>query len=323
MKKILHLILLGIFLNITSCNKAIEFTPLAMPVAEDEVVAAFEPFSVTTSAPTYKTGEPVRFYFTGNTESIDFYSGEKYHQYDYKDGRIDAIFNPFITFNLLSNPIPPGVKNFYLMVSTNYNPATTATYADIGNSTWENVPIGYPTVANTWTSAGTIDLSKYVVEGKPLYIGFKYVNTFSTATPPVHQAYYWYVRNLLLNNKLPNNTNVELASQTTAGFVDIQQNLVSKGTYTVSADRFVLVGNKNATAGTEHWAVSKAFISSPFQIGGDLPIPIKSIGASKLISYSQTYSKPGAYSAHFVIKQKNAAGTVEDLLKTVNISITQ
>jgi hypothetical protein len=229
-----------------------------------------------------------------------------------------------ISFQLLANPFPSVVKNFQLMVSTDYVPSATPTFADVDKATWTNVTMTLPVIANTWINAGTHDLSRYVVEGKPLYIGFRYVNSFTAATPPVHLNYYWYVRSLVINNKLPNGSNKLMGSQATTVFDQVQEDLVNKGTITVLADRFLLVGNSRAAAGTEHWMVSPKFeANEPFQIGGDKPLPIKSQGGSKLLSFSQAYTKPGSYTAHFVVKQKNAEGIVKDILMPVNVTITE
>lgn len=323
MRRILTLFLSGVVLSTTSCNKEIEFIPLAMPTPKEEIAGNFEPFNVTISKDTYKTGEQVRFYFTGETESIDFFSGEIYRQYEYKDSRIvDGVFNkPTITFSTLVNPAPI-LKNFHFLVSNDFNPGSTPTYSDITNSTWKSIDFPYSTVANTWTPAGTFDLSEYVVPGKPLYFAFKYVNSFSTGTTPAHLAYYWYVRAISFKNKVTDDQSVELSNQTNSGFVEIQSNITTKGTYSWLADRFMLLGNRTAPAGAEHWAVSKAIYPTSVETGGDNPIPIKSPGAVRLVSYNQVYSKPGIYKAHFVVKQKNPDGTFSNTLKSVDVTVT-
>lgn len=322
MRKTLTLLLSGVILSATSCNKEIEFIPLAMPTPIEDAKGNFEPFDVKISKDTYLAGEQVRFYFTGETESIDFYSGEIYRQYEHKDSRIVNVFKPFLSFSTLVNPFPLA-NNFYCLVSNNFTPSATPSYSDISNSTWHSVNFTYPTAGNAWKAAGSVDLSPYVVEGKPLYFAFKYVNSFSNATPPAHLPYFWYVRDISLKNKLPTDQMVEIGNQTTSGFIEIQGNATTKGTYSWGADRFYLLGNKNAPAGTEHWAVSKAFNASPFDIGGDDPLPIKSPGAPKLISYSQVYTKPGTYKAYFVVKQKNPDGTLLTTTKSVDVPVTK
>lgn len=320
MRKTLTLLLSGVILSTTACNKEIEFIPLAMPTPKEEAAGNFEAFDVKISKDTYLTGEQVRFYFTGETESIDFYSGEIYRQYEYKDSRIVDVFKPFLSFSTLINPLPI-VNNFYCLVSNDFNPGATPSYSDISKSTWHLINFSYPTAANSWKAAGSFDLSPYVVPGKPLYFAFKYLNSFSSANPPAHLAYYWYVKDISLKNKLPTDQMIEIGNQTNSGFIEIQGNTVTKGTYFWGADRFYLLGNKNAPAGTEHWVVSKAFNASPFDIGGDVPLPIKSPGAPKLISYNQVYTKPGTYKAHFIVKQKKPDGSFLTTIKSVNVPV--
>jgi hypothetical protein len=323
MRRILTLFLSGVVLSTTSCNKEIEFIPLAMPTPKEEVAGNFEPFNVTISNDTYKKGEQVRFYFTGETESIDFYSGEFLRQYEYKDSRIiDGAFNnPTISFNTLINPAPI-LKNFHFLVSNDYNPGPTPAYSDITNSTWTAIDFPISTIGNKWTASGTLDLSNYVVKGKPLYFAFKYVNSFNPTSPSVHLAYYWYVQAISFKNKVTNDKSVELSNQTNSGFVEIQQNMTTKGSYTWLADRFMLLGNRNAPAGTEHWVVSKAIYPMPVETGGDKPVPIKSPGGTKLISYTQVYSESGVYKAYFIVKQKNLDGTFSNMIKIVNVTVT-
>ncbi|MNL55101.1 hypothetical protein D3C87_1784810 [compost metagenome] len=98
--------------------------------------------------------------------------------------------------------------------------------------------------------------------------------------------------------------------------------MTTKGSYTWQADRFMLLGNKNAPAGTEHWVVSKAIYPTSVETGGDKPIPIKSPGGTKLISYTQVYSKKGIYKAYFIVKQKNLDGTFSNIIKTVDVTVT-
>lgn len=321
MRRILTLFLSGVVLSTTSCNKEIEFIPLAMPTPKEEVAGNFEPFDVKISKTTYQTGEQVKFNFTGDAESINFFSGEIYRQYEYKDSRIVDVFNPVMSFNTLVNVLPI-VRNFQFLVSNDYNPGSTPVYSDLTSSTWHSIDFPITAVANNWKATGDLDLSAYVVPGKPLYFAFKYINSFTNATPPVHLAYYWYVRGLSLKNKITSDQSVELSNQTNSGFVEIQGNLTTKGTYYWAADRFYLLGNKSAPAGSEHWVVSKAINPSQVETGGDIPVPIKSPGASRLISYNQVYSKQGTYKAHFVVKQKNLDGTFSNIIKSVDVTVT-
>ena len=58
-------------------------------------------FDVTTKAVTFKVGEPVRFTFSGNTDFITFYSGEKGHDYAFKNK--DRITEGSMVFSFLTN----------------------------------------------------------------------------------------------------------------------------------------------------------------------------------------------------------------------------
>ncbi|MNR48166.1 hypothetical protein D3C85_1673670 [compost metagenome] len=60
----------------------------------------------------------------------------------------------------------------------------------------------------------------------------------------------------------------------------------------------------------------------PVETGGDKPVPIKSPGGTKLISYTQVYSESGVYKAYFIVKQKNLDGTFSNMIKIVNVTVT-
>jgi hypothetical protein len=329
MKKNLTQLLLGIILFACSCNKEIEFIPLNTQAIE-ESTEKYEPFEVKLLNEQYTVGEPVKFYFTGNTESIDFYSGEKYHQYEFKDGRIGDYLNPILTWQTYNNNNPREVNNFVLMVSNDLVPtggtptAPKPVLNDIKAATWTNLSskMIYPTTS-IYVPQGENNLSAYTEDDKPLYIAFKYTVSYSQATTPAFLAYTWYVRDFKLVNRLPDASNLILALHDSSLFTAVNENPSFPATWGITvADRFTIVGNKNAPNGTATWIVSNAFYASKnIDLGPDLPINIKSPQSSKLLSYSQIYTKAGNYKAHFVVKQKNKEGVIESFLKTVDVTV--
>jgi hypothetical protein len=318
MKKVFQLFLAATIFFSTSCSKEEDSSSPIDKGGNDEVPIVKE-FNVTTEGTTFKVGERVRFTLEGDPEAINFYSGEMFQQYAFKDGRVGTVFNPLLSFSLYT-PSNTRRDQFFVMVSNDFD-GDYSSLTSVKEATWVNVTnkMTFPSLANTYTSSGNMDLSEYTESGKPFYFAFKYVNAVNPDNSV--SALAWTVRNVSLKNALQTGL-INLAGTNTSDFsFQVVKQSANSGTVNLTAtDRFPMTGNVNAPR-EEFWAVSKAFEGEEIELGGDKPVPIKSIGNSKLSSYSFVYNKQGVYPVTFEATVREADGSSRLVTKNIELNI--
>ncbi|WP_008583527.1 DUF5017 domain-containing protein [Niabella soli] len=231
--KIKNLIwLAGIFFM--SCQKK-----LAVVTAPD--------FDVTTTTVTVKAGVPAVFKFSGIATTVSFYPGEIYKDYNYKDGRSVAVAGKGLALSF-SNGVAAGTpagtqaNQFSILLSTDFN----GNYKDLASvkaATWVNITDSF-TLATSATMVATrsVNLSRFVQAGKPVYFALRYINRPQVANGFVRQ---WLVENFLLKSvdTVLNGAVVTIADQALAGFRIVDQNPVNApARSTVTNTRVTLYG---------------------------------------------------------------------------------
>lgn len=205
---------------------------LAMVSCEKKLVVKDAPdFTVTTKATTYKAGEPVEFDIQGSADIISFYSGEISHDYMFRDGRdVDVAGKGFaLSFKSGVAPgNPPGTQTnqFSILVSTDFNGDYTD-LASVKAATWTDITDSF-TLGTTVTlvTSDTVNLSKFVVSGKPIYFALRYINRPQVANGFACQ---WLIENFTLNSidVQINGVPVTITDQVHAGFRIVDQNPVN------------------------------------------------------------------------------------------------
>ncbi|MGJ7029621.1 DUF5017 domain-containing protein [Niabella hirudinis] len=210
-----------------------------------EVVAP--DFDVTTTELTVKAGTPAVFKFTGKAATLAFYPGEVYKDYNYKDGRSIDVAGKGLTL-AFSNGVAAGspagtqVRQFSILLSTDFN-GNYNDFAAVKAATWVNITDSFILAASaTMVATRTVDLSKYVVAGKPVYFALRYINRPQVANGYARQ---WLVENFLLKSidaKI-DTTAVTIANQALAGFRIVDENPVNaKARSTITNTRVTLYG---------------------------------------------------------------------------------
>lgn len=307
MRNIIYLLLPALIL-FTSCNTEI---PLFSNIND---------FNVSTQKNEYKVGEEVTFNFEGDADVITFYSGELFHDYKFNEGRLIPFDRAILSFQT-SKPNVGGAQDDQLrvMLSTDFN----GDYSDFSNveaATWTDITHLFTLATSpTFTTSGEVDLSGYIVKGKPVYIAFKYI------LQPMDKgrAGIWWVESLTFSagSSLISST---LGNIETSGFqiMDMHPNLApSRSTQT--STRITLRGYEQTAENnlyTETWAVSTGFSTNDIDRGPDIPLAIKATRDSKLTSFGYTYEEPGTYKATFVATNAtidNSARVVKDVTLTI------
>lgn len=295
---------------------------------EDIEVIEKKPFDVKLEGKTtFKVGERVVFTIEGATESIDFFSGQDGHQYEYREGKPGA---SGIRLNFGLHTATPELRALSLMVSTDFNGDVSsfenATHAE---QKWIDATdkLQYPPKASTYSDVGPIDLSDFTVVGKPFYFAIKHVTILNNVGGEVA----WTIRNLdwvsVLENKEEQIATMKLDRPNLFGFNVVHQNTQYKTVVSQSEakkdniDRFAITGNKNAV-GAETWIISKEF-SGIQQIMGEKhrSVAIQSVGNSPLKSYGHLYTTPGTYTAHFIATVLDENERIKEEVKSVAFTI--
>ena len=184
-------------------------------------------FAVTAEADTYKAGDPVKFQIQGSADVISFYSGEMLHDYAFKDGREVDVSGKGVTLtfkNGVAPGNPPGTQadQLSILVSTDF----AGDYDDLASvkaATWTDITSSFTLATGAaLVASDTVDVSNFVVAGKPVYFAFKYLNT-----PQVANGFgmQWLIESFMLNSKdtLSTGAPITIADQIHAGFRIVDQ----------------------------------------------------------------------------------------------------
>jgi len=157
--------------------------PLSFSVSD---FVNLNPFDIIPSSLTAQAGVPVSFAFQGSAASVDFWSGEKFHDYEYKERERVEVSPLNVSFK---HAISAGTQNNHplLKLSHDFNGTMTeenilaATWEDIsGNFTFatENLGTDNPITTNIATyekyfvDSGEYDISSYLASGGAAYLAF-------------------------------------------------------------------------------------------------------------------------------------------------------
>lgn len=301
---------------------------LATGGCEEDYVNSFE-FGISTPATTYEAGEPVTFEFTGNPDFISFYSGETGKRYEYA-GRASEAGTPTLQFtSQRANGSQEG--SLQLMISQDF-PGVTAgtdpvaianTITNIGSSTWSNITDRAILSSGSSTASGSIDLSDFAQNGKPVFIAFKYL-----AVPGSVQN-KWTISNLAVKNTLADGTVYTLANTTSAAITNygvavtfspgwVFYKITNNYGWGLSSNNLIITGATNAGGATaEAWALMGPVDLT--KVTPDTGLPVKGI-ETRLNSFSYSYPGAGTFTATFVGATNNAYGKKE-IVKQIQITI--
>lgn len=288
--------------------------------------------SMTTSEPSFKINgykvtngvdslgnavKNVTFSCEGDAKFVSFYSGELFREYAFKDGRtlnyssLQMSFTTTVQFGTHPNQLS-------VMASTDFS--GNYTVADVNAATWTNITDRFAlatTVGSTTPfPSGTKDISDLKVEGKPLYIGFKY-----NFNPAFGTQNNWRIRSLSITGQ--SNIGLQtLANQANAGWAIINGGPADNPTRSQIETGPVinLRSNGDNVSITEAWAVTKGFNTSKANLGPDRPISIKIYVDKPITEYTYQYTSSGEYTVVFVA-QNSTIAEQSSVVRTLKIKI--
>jgi hypothetical protein len=297
-----YIVLMSVFL-MSSCSKDLELSGGAPE------------FDVSTQAASYKVGEEIEFQLKGNPGIISFYSGEVSNDYKYKEGRVLTPGNISLSFTS-SVSLGAQQNQFTVLASSNFNGKYHID--DIKAATWTDITNRFSLATSaTYISSGVKGINDLVVEGKPLYIVFKYIMD----PLKVGAGRTWGVRAFSMVSETEIGP-VSLADQVTGWSLHYFGPKEEVGRSSIAATTITLRANANPPAVyTEDWCISKPINVGKIDLGPDRPIPVKGNSDAKLDNYTYTYTKPGVYKVYFVASNTNIEES-KKVIKEMEITIT-
>lgn len=293
-----------------SCSEKIELTP------------GIDEFNVSTASATYRVGDEVQFNFEGNPNIITFYSGELYHQYNYREGRITNIDELFFSFQT-AHPTAAGAQKdqFQVLVSTDFN-GDYQNIESVEAATWTDLSDQFEyATSGSFRTSGNAYITELIQQDRPLYIAYRYITHPQSANGVVRS---WLVQNF----SLIGNTDIgplTLGNMTNTGFRIVEKNPETVPTRSaISATRVTLLGpllDPSNDLYTETWAITKAFDVGAIDEGPDYPLPIKGNEHARLTSYTHIYETPGVYDVYFIATNANIDGAAQ-VIRNLKITIT-
>jgi hypothetical protein len=309
-------------LAVYGCNKDITLNELQFEVSADKNV--------------YNVGDSVGFNIQGNPDMITFYSGEIGKRFEYRN-RSEADGIPQLQFSSLrANGTQP--NSLRLMVSNDFTGAvpgdTVTTVANIAKATWTDITGRATLSTGSTVSSGIIDLSDFAVQGKPVYIGFKYVGVAGSVQNK------WTITALTVKNVLPDATvytivNLSAGSPITNYGVTTTNSTGWAGYPVANTYKWSLSSNTSlsitgattaaSAANAESWAVSGSINLK--RVSPDLGTPIKNTTENTVLAtaitnnrYTYQYASAGEYNAVFWAGNVNINKT-DSTSRTIKLTI--
>ena len=308
-------------------------------VKEADFVQA-EPYGVTVSALNVAAGTPVEFTISGAATSINFWSGEKYHDYAY--ATVDRIESSPVYMSFLQALLSGGQGDCLdVKLSTNYDGTLTeeailaATWTDITDDFNLDTTIsgsGNPnsSAANytKFKKTSDVDLSKYAA-GKPFRVAM-----FWHALPDmggrtvswITGTKVWDASGELMNQENSKGTNpyiIEGASYGSDTNHCAWYDITFSGHATSNCFRFfstfTLTGDQQRHA---YAVIDNSFQASSINKGHDKPVAVQAEGSETPGSYSYTFDEPGTYNVTFEAALMGLDGSEQKIVKSFTITVS-
>jgi hypothetical protein len=299
-------VLISALLALTACTQKLEVSAPEFNVTQEKITA--------------RAGEEVKFLFTGDPDLITFYSGEVLHDHVFAAGRI--VKTNSLSFSFRSNvEFGKQPDQLSIMASADFNGG--ATFEDVSAANWTDITNRFVLGTNaTYKSSGEADLSDLRVEGKPLFLAFRYV----VKNPSLYgTGNVWRIQNFLFTAQTSIGLQT-LGNMQNSGFrIFERKKETAPCRSTISTTTLQLIApalvDSTRTVDTECWIVTKGFDTGDTDYGPDRPVAIKGYADPKMKEAVYIYNAPGNYKAVFAAYNGNTAGRKE-VIREVDVEIT-
>lgn len=293
----------------------------------------FEPaeaFAATTTVTECRVGEPVVFALSGEAETVDFYSGEKFHEWKYADKDRMEYSDVFFSFRAQmqggAQPHPLTVK-----VSTDFDGTFGET--NILAATWTDISGRFTLPTKPWiANNGPNNLERYLEEGRMISSGEVNLSPwYDEKSPYLYVAFFYHVDKYDsgLKNSRPGIWFTDIKASRSDGDIRIpilaqtkeEIHIVNGDKYaageagsdwqgtpyeyngtTISPLRMWCVNNPPGDR--DAYAVMNKLERKVSNFGPDKPENVKGGGTEMPEMYSYTFAEPGTYDVVLVGRSK-------------------
>ncbi len=298
-----------------------------------------EPFDVAATALTVNAGEALSFNVSGTAAKIDFYSGEKFHDYDYADKDRVETGSLILSFK---HAISAGTQNNHPLVKISENYTGEMTEAAILAATWKDLSDHFTFATENLGTDNPITSSKanydkYFVDSGE----YDLAPEFATADS-LYVAMFWHADKH--DATLGNTRTVSYVTRFRVGDWEMSP---AGLTFVWDSDKWSGVSSSNVpmwqtpktsagvpdypafrfmsdfkpTADRDAYAVAnEAFKPAKTNHGPDKPFTVQAEGADTPVSWSYTFTEPGTYKAVFVASCPTLTGDKTET-RTFNITV--
>lgn len=304
---------------------ALSVLSLLFSACTETEIQAPDDFEVSVAKATYKLSDSVRFNLSGVPDNIIFYSGEPLREYDKRDFFSSDEGTLTLQFNSQTRAGATLPRNISVLISTDFNGqydeenVKAASWTDITS----RAKMPSNTASNSDVVSGEINLDDLKVNGRPMYLAFRYVSENAAGTA----QRYWNMGRMFLINKVPGNGEFEITSTIEKGFFKVLEfqgadNKWTINTGTASSHRLVHTANTINEEPDDDWIISRGF--EVFQTLGNKKnaVNVKSITTSSPKTFSWLYSAPGTYKATFIAQNTNS-DVQKEVVKEVWVTLEQ
>lgn len=295
---------------------------------------AANPFGVSSVVAECRVGEPVRFALEGAAESVDFFSGEMFHQWEYADK--DRLSYSDILFSFRSQ-LQGGAQVHPLTVKVSTDFDGTYTEERIQAATWTDVTARFTIPEKVWkTNDGPTTADRYVEKGRMTASGEVNLSSYYGGSEKLYVAFFYHVDKY--DAGLGN-------ARTGVWFTDIQAFSQEGGTRTeilrqVESDIHIVNGASytdttlsgwgktftydgvtiypwrfwcanNPTSDRNAYAVMSPLERTKRNFGPDRPVQVKISGGEMPGTFDYVFTEPGVYETTFVARIRTLSGETQ------------
>lgn len=293
----------------------------------------FEPaeaFAATTTVTECRVGEPVVFALSGEAETVDFYSGEKFHEWKYADKDRMEYSDVFFSFRAQMQCTAAKYQAYPLSVKVSTDFDGTFGETNILAATWTDISGRFTLPTEPWgTNDGPTTEERYLEEGRMISSGEVNLSPwYDEKSPYLYVAFFYHIDKYdatLLNER----TGVwftDIQATRQEGDVrtviltqnDTEIHLIDGANYGTTHSRW---GKTFEHGGVTHYpwefwceskpkgdrdayAVMNKLERKVSNFGPDKPENVKGGGTEMPEMYSYTFAEPGTYDVVLVGRSK-------------------
>ncbi len=287
-------------------------------------------FDVTVSKTTVEVGKTVTFNITGNPDLITFWSGEKGHDYAYRE--TERIYTSQMSFSF-STTTKSGTTDFPnpSVVPIAWSSDFTGEYTEdaVKAATWNDITDMFtlPDKSGiTKMPSGSVQISPFysgLSTSEPIY--FRYHFKYSSEEQAKGNGRTQWTFDSVSFTGMTDGVSEEIYDLADAGWQIVETESCADQTRKSSVENGKIAFDCGFSAphDVECWAVSGAIYNEgAINLGVDYGLGIKAIADAELTSYSYIYDKPGDYTVTFVGANANAYDRKE-VVKVINIKVVE